>query len=130
MNNQNMSYSSPGTYIIQLVVGNGFCTVFDTLHVIVLPFPDPIVYIPNVFTPNGDGSNDTFTIDTDFAESLEIQIFNRWGNVVKEISGLNESWNGMVDNKEASDGVYFFKYTVTGINGEILTGHGNVTLIR
>ena len=130
MNNQNMSYSSPGTYIIQLVVGNGFCTVLDTLHVIVLPFPDPIVYIPNVFTPNGDGSNDTFTIDTDFAESLEIQIFNRWGNVVKEISGLNESWNGMVDNKEASDGVYFFKYTVTGINGEILTGHGNVTLIR
>jgi gliding motility-associated-like protein len=130
MNNQNMSYSSPGTFIVQLVAGNGFCTVMDTLHILVIPFPDPIVYIPNVFTPNGDGSNDTFTIDTDFAESLEIQLFNRWGNVVKEITGLNESWNGMVDNKEASDGVYFFKYTVTGINGEILTGHGNVTLIR
>jgi gliding motility-associated-like protein len=129
-NNQNMSYSSPGTYIVQLVAGNGFCTVMDTLHILVIPFPDPIVYVPNVFTPNGDGSNDTFTIDTDFAESLDVQIFNRWGNVVKEISGLNESWNGLVDNKEASDGVYFFKYTVTGINGEVLTGHGNVTLIR
>jgi len=129
-NSQNMSFSSPGTYIVQLVAGNGFCTVIDTLHIVVIPFPDPIVYIPNVFTPNGDGSNDTFTIDTDYAEGLEIQIFNRWGNAIKEISGLNDSWDGMVENKEASDGVYFFKYVVTGINGEVLTGHGNVTLIR
>jgi gliding motility-associated-like protein len=129
-NDQFMNYSLPGTYIVQLVAGNGFCVVTDTLHIVVVPLPDPIVYIPNVFTPNGDGSNDTFTIDTDFAESIEIQIFNRWGNVVKEINGLNETWNGMVDSNEASDGVYFFKYTVTGINGEVLNGHGNVTLIR
>jgi len=129
-NNQNMSYSSPGTYIVQLVAGNGYCTVSDTLHIIVIPLPAPIVYIPNVFTPNGDSSNDVFTIDTEYAESLEIQIFNRWGNTVKDITGFTDAWDGNINDKEASDGVYFFKYVVTGINGDVLTGHGNVTLIR
>ena len=127
---QFMSYSGIGTYIVVLTATNGVCVDADTLQIVVIPFPDPILDIPNVFTPNGDGVNDHFTIDTQFAEDINILIFNRWGNQVAEINGLTEKWDGKVDGKDASDGTYFFKYNVTGINGAALSGHGNVTLVR
>lgn len=125
-----MSYPGIGTYIVVLTATNGVCADTDTLQIVVIPFPDPILDIPNVFTPNGDGVNDHFTIDTQFAEDMNILIFNRWGNQVAEINGLTEEWDGKVDGKEATDGTYFFKFVVTGINGTELSGHGNVTLVR
>ncbi len=127
---QFMSYPGIGTYIVVLTATNGVCADTDTLQIVVIPFPDPILDIPNVFTPNGDGVNDHFTIDTQFAEDMNILIFNRWGNQVAEINGLTEEWDGKVDGKEATDGTYFFKFVVTGINGTELSGHGNVTLVR
>jgi trimeric autotransporter adhesin len=127
---QFMSYPGIGTYVVELTASNGVCTDSDTLHILVIPFPDPILDIPNVFTPNGDGVNEHFTIDAQFAEDMNILIFNRWGNQVAEINGLTEKWDGKVDGKEANDGTYFFKFTVKGINGTELSGHGNVTLVR
>ncbi len=129
-NGQSMVYHGTGTYIVQLIADNGYCTSTDTVHIVVLPFPDPIIHIPNVFTPNGDGSNDYWTIDTEYAVSLSITIFNRWGNKVAEITELDEVWDGTSNGNFASDGVYFFLYKVVGINDMELTGHGNVTLIR
>ena len=127
---QNATYGNPGTYTVFLIADNGYCTDSSSLDIIVIPFPDPIIHVPNVFTPNGDGTNDVFFIATQYVETLEVQIFNRWGNVVHEINGVNDSWDGMVSNKEAVEGVYFFTYYVKGINGMELTGHGNITLNR
>jgi gliding motility-associated-like protein len=128
--NQTSTYNGPGTYSVILLADNGYCQDTDTLLITIIPFPDPIIYIPNVFTPNGDGSNDQFTIQTQYVDVLEIQIFNRWGNEMKEIVGLTDYWDGKSNGKDVDDGVYFFKYYVKGINGKELTGHGNVTLIR
>jgi hypothetical protein len=49
---------------------------------------------------------------------------------VAEIEELNGNWDGTSNGNEATDGVYFFKYVVLGINGTELTGHGNITLLR
>ena len=127
---QNVSYETPGTYIIELIAGNGICSDIDTIQIIVMPFPDPIVIVPNVFTPNGDGANDHFVIHTEYVEELDVVIFNRWGNVVHEIDTVTGHWDGQIGNKDASDGVYFYKYTLKGINGTELSGHGNITLVR
>jgi gliding motility-associated-like protein len=130
LDGQSMTYNGSGTYVVQLIADNGYCTDTDTVHILIFPLPDPIVYIPNVFTPNADGSNDFWMIDTEYASSIQITILNRWGNVVAEIEELNGNWDGTSNGNEATDGVYFFKYVVVGINGTELTGHGNITLIR
>jgi gliding motility-associated-like protein len=127
---QSSTYFGIGVAVVELTADNGVCTDMDTLHILIIPFPDPIIYIPNVFSPNGDGANDFFTIETHYVDELNVKIFNRWGNMMVEYDGLTESWNGKSKDKDASDGVYFYNYTLRGINGTELSGHGNVTLVR
>jgi gliding motility-associated-like protein len=60
-----------------------------------------------------------------------VLIFNRWGNEVANIEGINGTWNGKTQNGvDVTDGTYFYKYQATALNGEKLTGHGFLTLIR
>jgi gliding motility-associated-like protein len=127
---QTITYSDPGTYTVLLTASNGICDDVATIQIVVMPFPPPTIHVPNVFTPNHDNANDEFFIDTYLAVSLKLIILNRWGNVVHEITDLTSKWNGEINGKEASEGVYFYKYEVVGINGDVLTGHGNITLIR
>ena len=130
LNGQTTSYSEPGTYTTYLVANNGYCTDTSTLNIIVIPFPDPIISVPNVFTPNEDGGNDVFFISTTYVATLKVTIINRWGNLMAEYDGVNGQWDGTVSGEDASEGVYFFIYEATGINGKVVSGHGNITLIR
>jgi gliding motility-associated-like protein len=130
LDGQSMSYSGLGTYVVELTASNGICSDSDTLHILVIPFPDPIIYVPNVFTPNGDGVNEVWTIDTEWVSEMNILILNRWGNQVAEINGLTDTWNGKSKGNEVTDGVYFYSYRVVGMNGKELLGHGSFTLIR
>jgi gliding motility-associated-like protein len=94
-------------------------------------YATPTVEAPNVFTPNGDGSNDLFFLNVSNATSVKLVILNRWGNVMFEMEGVNPAWNGKTDNGiPVSQGVYFYKYTVNGFNDQKLEGHGFVELIR
>ena len=99
-------------------------------------YPSPIVIAPNVFTPNSDGSNETWLINTTNATNVTITILNRWGNVIFESSGLNPSWNGETQaGAEVADGVYFYKYLVEGYpdslgETQVLEGHGFIHLVR
>lgn len=65
--------------------------------------------IPNVFTPNGDGKNDFFTVSANrMPENYRITIVNRWGNKVFETENINNSWDGKIKNKDCSSGVYYY----------------------
>lgn len=93
-------------------------------------YPEPIIYVPNVFTPNGDNQNDVFFIDVQNAQDLEFIVLNRWGSVVYEATGLTGAWNGFLEGGNfAQDGTYFVKYIVTSINGEQIEGHSFVQLV-
>lgn len=92
------------------------------------PEPDKtpeIRFIPNVFTPNGDGSNDFFTIDTDYQQS-SVTIYNRWGKPVFEYQGLTSdlAWDGtdFNNNQQLADGVYFY---VAKFSSSLDDGFGN-----
>lgn len=94
-------------------------------------YPEPTVYVPNVFTPNNDGDNDLFFLTTTNSTNIELTIINRWGNVVFEKSGVNPAWDGKTQNGSlAGDGVYFYKYKVDGLQDQYLEGHGFLQLIR
>ena len=94
----------------------------------------PQIEAPNVFTPNGDGVNDEFTLKTmEKLFNFEISIFNRWGQQVKSYKGKPEdfSWDGRFNSSlEAPDGVYFYFITYENYKGKKKKLSGAVTILR
>jgi gliding motility-associated-like protein len=75
----------------------------------------PYYELPNVFTPNGDGLNDTYTpfIPWRFVSRIDIQIFNRWGGLVYHATDPKIDWKGTdLNDKELAEGAYFYKCEV------------------
>jgi len=98
------------------------------------PLDPPIVpytlSIPNVLTPNGDNVNDGFYVTSTGLTDFNIQILNRWGNLVFESDDVNEVWDGTNLNlKECTDGVYFYIIRAS-YNTEKIEKHGHITLVR
>ena len=132
LSDQNATYTEEGIFTVTLTVTEGACSDVATENIDVILLL-PLEYdMPNVFTPNGDGSNDVFTINPVNAVSLEMVIFNRWGNVVYESDDVDGVWNGRNKNNgaELNDGTYFYKFTIEAQNGDIITEHGFVQLVR
>lgn len=94
----------------------------------------PIVEIPNVFTPNGDGKNDYFGAITSFElDFYELSIYSRWGELIYQSYDLNDRWNGQKNNHNAISDVYAwvvrYRYSFEGIIKQDIV-KGNVSLIR
>jgi gliding motility-associated-like protein len=94
------------------------------------------VFIPNTFSPNGDGSNDVFyPRGTGIDRAKHLRIFNRWGEVVFErydmpANSASVGWDGNWKGKKANADVYIYQLEIYCQNGELLKYTGNVTLIR
>ncbi len=92
------------------------------------------VYIPNIFTPNGDGVNDFFKVDVRGAKHYHLRIFNRWGEMLFESTDPNKVWNGGKQDYYAPDGVYFWTLELLDYQSQPMLGdgtsHGHVTLVR
>lgn len=93
-------------------------------------------FIPNTFSPNGDGSNDIFyPRGTGLDRAKILRIFNRWGEIVFEkydlpINVASAGWNGNWKGKKANADVYVYQIEIYCKNGELVTYSGNVALIR
>jgi gliding motility-associated-like protein len=89
---------------------------------------------PNIFTPNGDRINDTFElVSSSTLVTFMLRIFNRWGDEVFVTNNLQQYWNGMVNGKEASTGVYFWTVEVNclrGTNVRSTMHRGTITVAR
>jgi gliding motility-associated-like protein len=123
------------TYIIEAVAAEG-CTAKDTVTIRV---DDRIIlYVPNIFSPNGDQVNDYFSISTDprsITSIDEVLILDRWGGVIAYQGSMmpQESmvlWDGSTNSKEAPTGVYVYLITFKMADGISRTVHGDVTLLR
>ncbi len=88
------------------------------------------VYIPNSFTPNGDGNNDIIKVYATGIRSLKFMIFNQWGQKVYEGNDPQGGWNGRFNGKDAPMGVYMYVATVVLHNGAEVNKKGNINLIR
>lgn len=93
------------------------------------------VYIPNVFSPNGDGFNDVFTVFGGKAveEIRLLRVFNRWGGLVyegKEFTPGTTGWNGDFHEKPMNPGVFVYLAEVLWADGEVELLSGDVTLVR
>lgn len=126
-------YFNTGNYNVNLVVSNGLCE--NSASALIQVFFPPMTYvIPNIITPNGDNSNDRLHFNLNNAESIYVEIMNRWGQLVGIIDGIDndQGWDGTYINtgKPVSDGVYFYKYEMKALDGEVVIGQAYVHLKR
>ncbi len=90
----------------------------------------PVLWVPNAFTPNDDGYNPQFVIVPGAVKTFEIQIYNRWGELVFESKDPAKSWDGIYKDKPSPEGVYMYLLRYTGGDNLIKIQKGNITLIR
>jgi len=87
--------------------------------------------LPNIFTPNQDGINDEFLFSEYAMELVDVQIFNRWGQLVYTWVGSDKSWKGIgIDGKDLPEGVYFYVFEGKGDDGHHYDKKGSLTLLR
>lgn len=89
------------------------------------------VFIPSVFTPNGDGVNDVFqVISLVIFADFEMKIFNRWGQLLHRSIYPTNCWDGHLSNMEAPSGDYYWVISFTRTNGRREEAAGRVMLLR
>lgn len=123
----------PGTYHVNLN-NTSTCASSDTIT-IEESCDASFLFIPNAFTPNGDGTNEYFDVKGENVYVYKIDIYNRWGEFLFTSNNINIDWDGRYMNQDAPTGVYVYKVTFEGIspltnkaNSEIRFGH--INLIR
>lgn len=99
---------------------------------------DPLIHMPNAFSPNADGHNETFRPITAFVidENLEgissyyFGVYNRWGEKLFETTDIRDSWDGNYKGEACQQDVYIFRLSCEGVNGQQYNVKGSVTLLR
>ncbi len=119
-----------GIYTITLIASNGSCQSTWTGFIEVLLGDPAFIEVPNVFTPNGDQTNDVFLIHSENLASLEGTILNRWGNTVFKFDTIDFKWDGTSNGVDVTDGTYFIKYRAVGLDQKEYEGHTFLQLIR
>jgi gliding motility-associated-like protein len=102
---------SSDTYFVTIA---GYCgTVTDTFKVKVEQCECP-VYVPNSFTPNADGLNESFKPSTCAARKYNMRIFNRWGEELFESNDVNNGWDGRFEGRLVPEGAYIYEISGAG----------------
>lgn len=106
-------FSAAGTYTIRSIVtfACGVDTLFQTITITECDsvLPDCRIFVPNVFTPNGDFVNETFSPSISCSpEKYEFFIFNRWGGLIFKSSDPSKEWDGTFEGTKCTDGVYMY----------------------
>lgn len=126
-----------GTFLLQ-VTNEAGCTAVDSLLFSISTEDSYHIFAPNAFSPNGDGINDRFTI---FSNGLEVetievfQVFDRWGNMLYEESGIlpndmTQGWDGQYRDRPVDMGVYIYRVDVRFIDGMQKTFTGSISAVR
>ena len=84
------------------------------------------IFVPNVFSPDGDNTNDVFQVMGRGLEHITIEIYNRWGQLVFEAPHLNEYWDGTFRGQPCPIGTYVYQLKVDALTSQ----SGTITLIR
>ncbi len=137
------TFENSGSYMVKLVSkklsGSRVCV--DTVYLEDFIVVDTsFVAVPNVFTPNGDGTNDNFVVKFWSMKSIEIEIFNRWGKRIHfwssgDVRGFEGTWtetvwDGRIGGRFASPGVYYYSVSGEGRDGKKRRSRGFFHLFR
>jgi len=121
-----ITVNTEGLYTLQLTTHN-LCAGADSTYLKMLEAESPFL-VPNAFTPNNDGLNDTFrpVVDYDRVRMFSMVIYNRWGQMIFETNNPAEGWDG----KNAPAGLYSWVISYSDMVGKVVKMRGGVTLVR
>jgi len=122
------SPSSTTTYYLTVTSEDG-CTGTDSV-VVIVNLPCEGAFLPTMFSPNNDGTNDKLCILTNCAKTVNLEIFNRWGELVFHSTDLGDCWDGTYKSKAVNSGVFVYKLTVVLTNQEVVEETGTITVVR
>lgn len=119
------------TYTVTIVDSSG-CprTASVTVYVISQGCEEEDVFVPNTFTPNGDGHNDILYVRSNSLTNLYFAVYNRWGQLVFETTDINIGWDGIYKGMKADPAVFAWYLRGECYNKNKFKKQGNVTLIR
>jgi gliding motility-associated-like protein len=120
------------TYVVTLIVINDFGCA-DTAKVTITIDPHSELIVPNIFTPNDDGINDLFTLESTGLNFVQAQLFNRWGLQMYEWNSIHGGWDGRTSTGLlAPEGTYYYiiKAKGEGQTGKNYEFKGSFTLLR
>jgi gliding motility-associated-like protein len=132
-NEESPSHSYPeeqGSYEVTLIAFNGSCS--DTVSQLIVIESEPLFYVPNTFTPDGDLVNNTFlpVFSAGFDPyDYKILIFNRWGEILFESNNAKIGWDGTYGGILCQDGVYIWQIVFTELGRDrrqLIRGHVNL----
>jgi len=119
------------TYLVTIHDENG-CANTDTVTIFVMDYTcgEPYIYVPNAFTPNGDGNNDILYVYGSVIDHFYFAIFDRWGELIFETTDIHKGWDGTYKGKPLDPAVFVYHLEATCINHLTFEKNGNITLIR
>ncbi len=120
------------TYYVTITDYNGCGQVVDSVQVVVLQLHCDAtdIYVPNAFTPDGNGVNDVLYVRSRGLATLYFVIYNRWGQKVFETNDFSKGWDGTYNGMPAAPDVFDYYLEATCINQKTFFKKGNITLIR
>jgi gliding motility-associated-like protein len=129
-NNTNHTYAQPGTYHACLIAKN-LSGCIDSLCNDIEVNSDLYVTVPNIFTPNGDGKNDDFTITSKGIQKIEMTVYDQQFVKVFEMTGASAAWDGRTSTgKEVPDGTYYYSIKAYGSDNKLHDYKGFLTVNR
>lgn len=105
------------------------CVAMDTVVINVIP-PCGELFVPTIFSPNGDGLNDLECVMGSCVISAEFTIFDRWGETVFKTTDINNCWDGSFRGKPVQAGAYVYKVVATLNTGEVVKQSGSLSVTR
>ncbi len=120
------------TTTFTVTVTDGICTRSTSVLVKVyeLRCDAPDIFVPNTFTPNGDGQNDVLFVRGHAIKSLEFMVFDRWGEKVFETTDQTLGWDGTFEGKPVDPAVFVYHLTAYCLDDQRYFTKGNVTVVR
>jgi gliding motility-associated-like protein len=123
------SFNSGGNKELMLIVtDNNGCS--DTANFTIFVNDEVVIFVPNAFSPNGDGINDVFYPVSEEIKEIQFEIFNRWGTLIFSSNKPGHGWDGKYKGEYVAAGEYYYSIYITGINNKNYPLKGTVTLIR
>ena len=102
------------------------CTASDSFYI----FYDPILYVPNTFTPDGNSMNPFFKAEGGNIKTFEMLIFDRWGELIFTSNDISIGWDGTFEGNDCQDGTYIWKIKLSDFEDDEQDHVGHVNLIR
>lgn len=146
--NNGSTFSSVGTALIYKVdnlqplqsativvraLGASGCELSDNSAAVTGTTTNPLgnsIFIPNAFSPNGDGNNDTFLVFGTVIKGMNMSIYDQWGGLIFKSTNQSAGWDGTYKGKAQPVGVYVYYVEATLNDGEVIKRKGTINLLR